>query len=59
MIIFQIIILSSFQGPVDIQVKKVLQDILVRMVVRDYQDILVTTDHKVRLDNKVHLGLLV
>ena len=59
MIIFQIIIFSSFQGPVDIQVKKVLQDILVRMVVRDYQDILVTTDHKVRLDNKVHLDLLV
>ena len=57
MIIFQIIILSSFQGPVDIQVKKVLQDTLVRMVVLVYRDILVMMDHRVRLDNKVHLVL--
>ena len=58
MIIFQIIILSSFQGPVDIQVKKVLQDTLVRMVVLVYRDILVMMDHRVKLDNKVHLVLL-
>ena len=43
----------------DIQVKKVLQDTLVRMVVLGYQDILVMMDHRVKLDNKVHLVLLV
>ena len=43
----------------DIQVKKVLQDTLVRMVVLVYRDILVMMDHRVRLDSKVHLVLLV
>ena len=51
-------ILRMLQDPVDIQVKKALQDTLVRMVVRVYQDILVMMDHRVKLDNKVHLVLL-